>query len=162
VLDASVHGFGAHFRRKPGDEPEEIVSTLPQHWDWSEQVYREGAAYALTVAARVHVCRGLVMVVVSDCSPVVFSAAKGSRGSDILHRAAQHAALAAVEYECNLACIWAPGQRMVDWGVDSLSRATASSLHDAGVGPIVWEQSPWWAQCWRRQSGRALVAWLSC
>jgi hypothetical protein len=141
VLDASVHGFGAHFRRKPDDEPEEMVSTPPQHWNWSEQVYREGSAYAVATAARAPLCRGRVMIVISDCDPVVHSAARGSRGSEILHHAAQHAALAAVENDCDLACMWAPGQRMVDWGVDGLSRTTAHSLHDAMVGHVVWKHA---------------------
>ena len=141
VLDASVHGFGAHFQATPDATPHELISTPPQNWDWTEQVYREGAAYALCVAASTHRCKGRVMLVVSDCDPVVHSAAKGSKGSDILHYAVQHAALAAVADEVDLAVLWAPGQAMVDWGIDALSRDVAGSLHDAQVGPQLWERA---------------------
>ena len=120
ALDASVHGFGAHFRVLPDDEPEEFVSTPPRGWDWSEQVYREGAAYAVASAACAHRCEGRVLLVVSDCDPVVHSAAKGAKGSDVLHKAVRHAALEALKHDAALAVLWAPGQRMVDWGIDGL------------------------------------------
>ena len=114
------------------------MSTPPPGWDWSEQVYREGAAYAVASAACVHRCAGKVMLVISDCDPVVCSAAKGARGSDVLHKAVRHAALEAIEYDASLAVLWAPGQKMVDWGIDGLSREGATSLHDASVGPELW------------------------
>jgi hypothetical protein len=90
------------------------------------------------VEAFIKELRGHTVLHLTDCIPVAQATEKGSKNSEVLHRLAVYLWRLCAKWGIHLVSLWIPGDDMVEWGVDELSRELTVDRHDIRVTDQTW------------------------
>jgi hypothetical protein len=132
--DSPPFGWGAVIRWWNNRKGKVIVGSLPDSPDMTFQVLREtlGGVLALEAASREVDLSEAVVILRNDTVGVLSALRKGSFSSTFLQQCVMRACRLQRAIRCHTLHLHAPGQTLVDEGIDALSRDTAVEL----VGPV--------------------------
>lgn len=107
----------------------------------SEQAHRESTGTLRAVETFIEKLQGKTVLHLTDCTPVSNAMNSGSRGSMVLQDNAVRLWKLCARWSVHVVSLWIPGDRMVELGVDDLSREGTIDLHDVRVRDEVWKEA---------------------
>ena len=135
TYDASHLGWGAIARNHHSQAGLLVVGSLP---DGLEQVQREGEAGVLALETLIHQGRlgqGDHVILRNDCSGALTALAKGSFQSAVLQDQAMRLQALCSEHFINPLFLHAPGNVLIEEGVDAASRVLAERVRGPASSP---------------------------
>jgi hypothetical protein len=142
--DASFMGWGAVLELADGQGGRERFSTSGR-WgkedECSEQAHRESTGTVRAFESFLGKLQGKTILHLTDCTPVANAMNAGSKNSLILHRNAISLWKLCARWSLHTVSQWIPGDRMVELGVDELSRDSTIDVHDVRVKDEVWREA---------------------
>jgi hypothetical protein len=140
--DASPLGWGAVVRWWDNRDGKVIVGSLPDSPDMAFQVRREtlGGVLALEAASRSVDLSEAVVILRNDAIGALSALRKGSFSSTFLQQCAMRACRLERAIGCHTLHLHAPGQTLIDEGIDDLSRDKAADIAGPVSGPGLRER----------------------
>jgi hypothetical protein len=140
--DASPLGWGAVVRWWDNRDGKVIVGSLPDLPDMAFQVRREtlDGVLALEAASRAVDLSEAVVIMRNDAIGALSALRKGSFSSTFLQQCAMRACRLERTIGCHTLHLHAPGQTLIDEGIDDLLRDTAADIAGPVSGPGLRER----------------------